>query len=335
MDYDAAGNVVWSASGLTYLSISDCQTASVPAGVKVTRSYDTRNRLSALNFPDGNGAQSWSYTPDGLPSQVTTFNDEGTTSAINTFTYNKRRLPTGETLQQPGLYTWSIGYGYDANGHVASHTAPGLTVAYAPNALGQPAQAGPYATGVSYFPNGAMSQFTYGNGIVHTLAQNSRGLPERSRDANGATAIHDDSYDFDANGNVLAISDGVLGNRGNRDMAYDGLDRLTSTNSPMFSPATYSYDVLDNLKTIKVAGRDHTYVYDPSGRLSNVTNTVGGASVIGLAYDAQGNVANKNGQQYRFDFGNRLREATGKEKYRYDAQGRRIQASHDSLDNIF
>ena len=41
----------------------------------------------------------------------------------------------------------------------------GLAVSYAPNALGQPTQAGSYATGVQYFPNGAIKQFTYGNGI--------------------------------------------------------------------------------------------------------------------------------------------------------------------------
>ena len=43
------------------------------------------------------------------------------------------------------------------------------------------------------------------------------------------------------------------GNRGNRDMTYDGLDRLTATTSPMFGTgAVYAYDVLDNLD----AGQD-------------------------------------------------------------------------------
>lgn len=337
MGYDAAGNLAWSASGQNLLSTTACDSKKVPMAVKVTRTYDARNRLSTLLFPDGNGTQSWGYTPDGLPSEITTLNDQGTTSAVNAYTYNKRRLLTGESLRQkvPDLYTWALGYGYNANGNVVSHTSPGLTVDYAPNALGQPTQAGSYATGVSYFANGAMAQFTYGNGIVHTLAQNGRGLPDRSRDAYDGTAVHDDSYDFDANGNVSAISDGLPGNRGNRDMTYDGLDRLTSANSAMFGPASYSYDALDNPKTVKVAGRDHTYVYDPSWHLTNVTNTVGGMSVVGLGYDPQGNLANNNGQIYRFDYGNRLREATGKEQYRYDGHGRRIQASHSTLGNIY
>jgi RHS repeat-associated protein len=211
-----------------------------------------------------------------------------------------------------------------------------LSVAYAPNALGQPTKAGTFATGVSYFPNGAIKQFSYGNGIVHTLAQNTRQMPDRSVDAYGTDpAVLDDSYDFDQNGNVVAISDGLTGNRGHRTMTYDGLDRLLTTISPMYGVAgtTYSYDVLDNLKTVKALGRDHTYVY-ANNRLTNVTNTVGGASVIGLGYDVQGNLANKNGQLYAFDFGNRLRTVTNLESYRYDALGRRVLAWSPTLGNI-
>ncbi|MGO4552574.1 hypothetical protein AB4059_15950, partial [Lysobacter sp. 2RAF19] len=35
---------------------------------------------------------------------------------------------------------------------------------------------------------------------------------------------------------------------------------------------------------------------------------------------------NKNGQDFDFDFGNRLRAVTGKESYRYDGHGRRAMA---------
>ena len=58
----------------------------------------------------------------------------------------------------------------------------GLSLEFSPNALGQPTQVGSYATGVSYYPNGAIQQFTYGNGIVHTMTQNARQLPARSTD---------------------------------------------------------------------------------------------------------------------------------------------------------
>lgn len=51
----------------------------------------------------------------------------------------------------------------------------------------------------------------------------------------------------------------------------------------------------------------------------------GSSTVMGLGYDVQGNLNNKNGLAYAFDGGNRLRAAAG-ETDRYDGHGRRIQA---------
>ena len=172
-----------------------------------------------------------------------------------------------------------------------------------------------------------MAGFTYGNGIVHTLTRNARGLPEESRDAYGSTSFLDDIYDYDPNGNVAAITDGATGRaqRGNRTMAYDGLDRLTDVTSPMYGStgAHYSYDVLDNLTHVIAPGRDHWYCHDASNRLTNLkTGSCSGATVTGLGYDTHGNLTNKNGTLYAFDLGNRLRDA-GAEHYRYDAYGRR------------
>jgi hypothetical protein len=51
-----------------------------------------------------------------------------------------------------------------------------------------------------------------------------------------------------------------------------------------------------------------------------------GNTILGLGYDAQGNLANWNGKVHNFDYGNRLRSVTDVESYRYDAHGRRIRA---------
>ena len=186
---------------------------------------------------------------------------------------------------------------------------------------------------MSYHPNGAIKQFTYGNGIVHTLTQNARGLPAVSKDAYGSTAYLQDEYAYDQHANVLAITDAATGRnqRGNRSMSYDALDRLKQTVSPMFGTAAYTYDVLDNLTRVQVgttatlAARDHHYCYDANWRLTNVkTGSCSGATVIGLGYDVQGNVLNKSGQGYEFDLGNRLRRSVGKEWHAYDGHGRRV-----------
>ncbi len=135
------------------------------------------------------------------------------------YTYNKRRLPVTEKLTLPGR-SKTITHGYNPLGQESSLQYPsGLIVATNPNALGQPTQANTFATGISYFANGGMSGFSYGNGIVHSLTQNVRQLPLRSLDIKaGNGAILDDTYSYDANANVGSISDGTSGNGNNRGM---------------------------------------------------------------------------------------------------------------------
>lgn len=339
--YDAAGNPEWSAAGLTggdYANPNDCSyLAASNSGRVTTRTHDPRNRLSQLLFPDGRGNQAWTYTPDSLPASITTYNGPGNTEpVVMAYTYNKRRLLAGESINQTNggsnWYTWTIGYAYDAYGHLASQTYPtGLTVDYAPNPMGQATKAGSYASGAQYYPNGALKQFTYGNGIVHTMQQNARQLPMRVT-ATGNAMDYD--YGYDANGNVERIYDDVTGTptARHRWMGYDGLDRLASVASAVFGGTDhthrFTYDALDNLESWQHTGvKDYAdYVYDAQNRLTNIRNTAG-ATVVGLSYDPQGNLQNKNGQTYDFDYGNRLRNVTAKESYRYDGLGRRVQTT--------
>jgi RHS repeat-associated protein len=68
-------------------------------------------------------------------------------------------------------------------------------------------------------------------------------------------------------------------------------------------------------------------VYDAKNQLVNVTTGVGGPTVVGLGYDVQGNVNNKSGTTYTFDYGNRLRSVGGASpasSYVYDGHGRRV-----------
>lgn len=325
MGYDDAGNLVWSASGLNLPSTTSCDMASTTiAARKVTRGYDARNRLITLRFPDKNGDQDWTYTADGKPATITTSNEAGTAQATNTYSYNKRGMLVAETSSESTLGIQSIGYAYSPLGALAGLTYPsGRYVDYAPNALGQPTKAGSFATGVSYYPNGGMKQFSYGNGIVHTMQQNARQLPARVTDSRGAL---DTTYEFDANGNVGRIVDHLDGAR-TRTMSYDGLDRLVQANSASFGGDgvfRYTYDAVDNLRSAKLGGvKDHNYWYDAKNRLANVQDSAG-ATTIALTYDVQGNVAKRSGVTHTFDFGNRLRAVAAAERYRYDAQGRRV-----------
>lgn len=92
MDYDAANNVTWRATGVALNSTGSCDQAAVPAARKVTFTYDARNRLINTSYADGSPAIARTYTPDGLPETLKSGNADWT------YSYNKRRLLTSESL---------------------------------------------------------------------------------------------------------------------------------------------------------------------------------------------------------------------------------------------
>jgi RHS repeat-associated protein len=325
--YDDANNVTWRATGLTLTATDNCNTGDVPGAKQIAYTYDARNRLRNTTYGDGSPAITRTYTADGLPDTV------GSDGTLWTYGYNNRRLPISETLNYGGV-NYSIGRSYDANGSLSQLTYPdNFSVAYNPNALGEPRQAGGYATGVFYHPNGAIKQFSYGNGILHSLTQYQRGLPQVSQDGN----VLKDSYAYDNNDNVTSIADQIEGVT-TRSMEYDMLDRLKRVNAPaLWGDAWYNYDALDNLTYSQVTGGakartlTHNINYG-TNRLDSVT----GSYTLGYQYDSQGNIIQRGGQGYSFDIGNRMRSAPGVTTHAYDGLGRRISVvGTDGVNHIY
>lgn len=325
--YDVAGNLSWTAAGLALPSTTQCDIDSGSSSEqRVDRIYDKRNRVQHLVFSDGSGDQTWEYTPTGLPLRIRTSGGGDSPEVINTYTYAKRGLLIAETSGLAGRTPWALGYAYNPEGSLAGITYPsGEFVSFAPDALGRPTRAGNYAFNARYFPNGNLRSLSYGNGLTRQVSQNARGLPSRVVDS--ASAI-DDSISYDANGNVTAVSDGT-GTGKSRAMEYDGLNRLRKATSPGFGGngvIEYDYDPLDNMITNRLGGvRDHRYWYDVNNRLTNVIQG-DGTTIVGLSYDAQGNLVNRNGQTFSYDHGRRMKSADGLESYRYDGWGRRTLA---------
>jgi RHS repeat-associated protein len=326
-NYDDANNVTWRATGLGLTATNNCNTGDVPGAKQIAFTYDARNRLRNMTYGDGSPAITRTYTADGLPDTVSA---DGT---LWTYGYNNRRLPISETLNYGGV-NYSIGRSYDANGSLSQLTYPdNFSVAYNPNALGEPRQAGGYATGVYYHPNGAIKQFSYGNGILHTLSQFQRGLPQVSQDGN----VLKDSYAYDNNDNVTSITDQIEGVT-TRGMEYDMLNRLKRVNAPaLWGDAWYNYDALDNLVTSQVTGGakartlTHNINYG-TNRLDSVT----GSYTLGYQYDSQGNIIQRGGQGYSFDIGNRMRSAPGVTTHAYDGLGRRVSVvGTDGVNRIY
>jgi RHS repeat-associated protein len=349
VDYDAASNIAWMAEGISSPG-STCDRATVPESKKVYRNYDAMNRPIAVITPDGSADRVTTYAPDGMVSTLIASNP-GANSVTTTYVYNKRRLLTREQLQVNSNLPWTFDYAYNSNGHLSSQTYPGaLLVGYAPDALGRPTQAGSFASNVTYYPNGAISGFTYGNGIVHTMTQNARQLPARSIDAFSATKLLDDSYAYDANGNVLSLIDAssaatadnrTWGAIGGAPTLYDGVDRLLAVRSSNQwgsltgnYNALYTYDAIDNLRTNRLGASLLTYGYDASNRLATLTYGTGAAQAV--ATDVAGNITGNayRGQTYTFDLAHRMNAVVGLESYIYDGSGRRARTLSSTTGTI-
>ncbi|WP_346948518.1 hypothetical protein [Dyella sp.] len=314
--YDDANNVAWTAAGLS-ISGDGCGTEQVAVAAQTKRSYDTMNRVLRLDPPAGTQNTVYSYD---LLGNLQTAN-----SGVTYWTgyRNKLGLLTGESLQVAGQDLWRMGYAHDAYGAISTIQYPdGEAISYAPDALGRATQVGSYATGVSYYPDGDVASFTFGNGDSYAVQKNARLLLSNFTYGNGGTLKLSEDYAYDNNGNITAITDLTDGTR-TKSFGYDALNRLTQAQaSHLWGSESYGYDPLNNIASRISGGQTFTYNYDGSKRLASITQ--GGSNVITLGYDNRGNVNNRNGVTLNFDQKNQLTDIPGYDSYQYDASGRRV-----------
>lgn len=318
LDYDNAGNMLWRAQGQAISS--GCGQAQVAAASRTSYSYDAMNRLTTVATPAGTDDRSFTYDANG--NRIT---DSTTQMGAVTY-YNRRDLPTGRLLGIDGHF-WSTGDQYDVNGHLASTTYPdGRVVAYAPDALGRPHQAGSYANAVGYFPDGSVQSYTLGNGITRLLDHNARQLPSNLTYARSGSLLYSQDFGYDANANLTAVND-LVDNKDSATYGYDAINRLTSASAPLqWGSESYAYDTLNNLRLRTVNGTAIGLNVDSADRL--ISSTTGASVFADYQNDARGNrVSMTSGgttTTYTFDALNQLIEVPGLASYAYDANGRRV-----------
>jgi len=323
-DYDAAGNVSWTASGLGFWG-EGCHREDVADANRIKRTYDLRNRPTYIDYPAGTDDIVLGYEPTGEVQLAQMGGSEWR------YTRNKRGLVEKEALTLDDE-TRSLGYAYTPGGHLASIAYPrGRTIAYAPNALGQPTQAGSYVADVRYWPEGDPKSFRYANGITYSSQKNARRLPSNRTYASGTgSLLYSQDLSYDPNANLSGVNDlaGTAPSR-SKTMTYDGLDRLKTASAPgLWGSESYTYDALDNIRSRVKDGQTYDYVYDGLNRLRDLK--IGNTAVHSYWYDLQGNTICRqtdgclNGGTLTFDLANRLQRYDGVQSYRYDAWGRRV-----------
>lgn len=350
-DYDTAGNLWWQATGQTYTSATACNTADVAETAKSRRTYDTLNRLTGIDHPAGTTDVAYTYFDDGALKTA------GAGGNTWTYTYNRRRLLETESLAVDGK-TFMLDWNYNVRGHLSGVTYPSLlTVSFNPTVFGEPQQVGSYATGATYWPNGGLDGFNYGNGAVRDVTPNARWHPDRIRDTKvaGSTTrvLLDHTLTYDANGNLKQLLDGTPGGLESRILAYDGRDRLVGVTGAPTGDEVYAYDPLDNVRRAKQGNQDRRFHYHGTTRRLDRIASPTGVNEVSFTWNNRGELATRNwpmtvpvpvpgvllrdgfesaGSIYTepmaFDAAKRLVSyAGGGASYTYDAHGRRVSTS--------
>lgn len=344
------GAIHWQAQGQTGANNTQCKT-TVDATDKITYTYNNLGAINNVTYGDGTGAKSYQYDANG---NVTGISGAGFSQS---YEYNSLDALKWETLEVDGK-SFTLTYEYDPSGNLASLSYPDGSekIDFAPNGFGQATQAiRNYAdttppdefvkSGASYYANGAIDSFIYGNDIVHKTLLNSRMMPSSITDRNGITDIVNLGYTYDNNNNIIEVTNPreasiyALTN-----LQYDGLNRLKSTTGgDGIGSTTITYDALGNISTYKNTSiynpSDLTYSYDNNNRLlyaantdtlvsGNVVDTTVFARKFNIidSYDPRGNVTHNGTRDFLYNLEGQM-VRSGSYTYLYDGHNRRIKTT--------
>lgn len=256
--YDAAGNL---------------KTRTDSRGVLATYSYDALNRLTGIVYTQtGQATRTYAWTYDqtgtGFSNGVGRLTSTSFPAGSTQYTYDAQgRLLTNTqrvlatTGANSAQISTTVGYTYDAAGHITSVTYPSgrkLSVTYS-NGLPSALALGKDAVTTPVNLISAIQWESFG-GVKSWLWQIGAG-----------TELHERRYD--SAGRVVRYRlGGVM-----RDISYDAADRIT---------AYTHYEIVTGTATAAATALNQSFTYDELGRLTGVS--AAGSSWT-IAYDANGN----------------------------------------------
>jgi RHS repeat-associated protein len=286
---------------------------------QTTYGYDGLNRTTSVIA----GGQTQTFTYDTCTHGVGRLCSAADATGTTSYSYSPEGWLTGRGFSISGT-TYSLGYGYNALGQVASVVYPdgnqalytytqGVVSGITLNVGGTNVTG---ASAITYRPtNAGMSGWTSSNGVVNTLNYDTDGRLTGI----SAGSVQSLGFSYDTANRIVAVTNGIDGSM-NQNLGYDDESRLLS----LYSGAdieSYQYDLNGNRSSQVVNG---TSTPDTVSTTSNRLTSVGAQS---YGYDAQGNTTTVAGAAtYHYDAFNRMDSAGGMAYY-VNPEGQRLRKS--------
>ena len=291
-------------------------------GATTTYGYDALNRPTTVSA----GGQTQTFAYDSCTHGVGRLCTVSDATGSTAYSYTPEGWLAGRGFSITGT-TYSLGYGYDAMGHLATVTYPdGNQAAYSYSdgvvsgitfTMGGTQLTA--ASGVTWQPmNTALASWTSSNGLANTLGYDTDGRLT----AITTPGVEGLSLSYDTANRLTGI-DNAFDATTSQAFGYDDQSRLVAKSSPG-SVASYDYDANGNRinKTANTAVDTTTY-----STISNQLVGTTGADPQTYGYDALGNITTLNGTTaYQYDAFNRM-SAAGGMSYYVNPEGQRLRKS--------
>ena len=363
--YDGNGNLLSVTDGnnntrsFTYDALNRLGTVTIPAGTTLYE-YDNLGNLERITDANGNKT---TYVHDILGRLLSMTDAAGNTTVLeydSNGNVTRQTNPNGTTVNvaydalnrtiSKSYAEDTDTYSYDANGNLANVVNSHANISFAYDNLNR-------MTAKTYNTLGKSIQYTYdGNNNRASMTDPDGGTTTYTYDAKNRLANLTNgggqTYTFTRDdGNRLTRLDNPNGTY--TTYTFNLADRLTGVHNfdsggSLLSFYTYTYDNFGNRLTMTEGTGTHTYNYDDSYRITNVT--YGDGDLESFTYDGAGNRTNRtyngNPTAYTYNEADQLQTAdgasytfndngnlTGKTlggmttNYNYDAQNRLTQVT--------
>lgn len=286
---------------------------------QTTYGYDGLNRTASVTA----GGQTQTFTYDTCTHGVGRLCSATDVTGTTSYSYSPEGWLTGRGFSISGT-TYSLGYGYNSLGEIASVVYPdgnqaiysytqGVVSGITLNVGGTNVTG---ASAVTYQPmNAGMSSWTSSNGVVNTLNYDTDGRLTGI----SAGSVQSLGFGYDVANRIIAVTNGIDGSM-NQNLGYDDESRLLS----LYSGAdieSYQYDLNGNRTSQVVNGTSTPDTVSPT---SNQLASFGAQS---YGYDAKGNTTTVAGTAtYHYDVFNRMDSAGGMAYY-VNPEGQRLRKS--------